>query len=224
MPILSITISCGRMNPMNTIKRLTLTIAALVAVACVSVPGVRAATTSPDGLADGGILIGKADAPITIIEYASMTCPHCAHFATETLPKLKAAWLDTGKARLFFREFPFDQPALLASKLVRCGGPARAEGFIEVLFREQRTWATGADPRPFLAQIGKLGGIGQEQFDACMADQALAQAIVQTRLEGAQKYGIDSTPTFIINGERAKGGAMTFEEFDKLLSEIKPGG
>jgi protein-disulfide isomerase len=207
---------------MNTIKRMTLALAAVLALAIA--PGAaRAEVPSPDGLKDGGILIGKPDAPITIIEYASMTCPHCAHFTIETLPKLKEAWLDTGKARLFFREFPFDQPALLASKLVRCGGPERSEGFIDVLFREQQNWATGADPRPALAQIAKLGGIGQEKFDACMADQALTQAIVQTRLDGAQKYGIDSTPTFIVNGEKQKGGAMSFEEFDALLKSIKPG-
>ena len=122
---------------MNTIKRISLALVAILGLAFAAASDARAEVKSPDGLADGGILIGKPDAPITIIEYASMTCPHCAHFTLEVLPQLKAAWLDTGKARLFFREFPFDQPALMASKLVRCGGPARAEGFLEVLFREQ---------------------------------------------------------------------------------------
>jgi protein-disulfide isomerase len=209
---------------MDTIKRISLGVLAILALVVAAAGGARAdAYKSPDGLADGGIVIGNPNAPITIIEYASMTCPHCAHFATTTLPKLKEAWVDTGKARLIFREFPFDRPALMASVLARCAGPERAMGFIEVLFQEQRTWATSPDPAAALAQIGKLGGVGQEQYDACLADKALAQSIVQTRLDGEKTYGIDSTPTFIVNGKKLEGGALSFEEFDAVLKKINPG-
>ena len=169
----------------------------------------------------GDMVIGDENAAITIIEYASFTCPHCATFHEETLPRLKEAWIDTGKAKLIFRDFPFDEMALRASMLARCAGPDRYFTFVDVLFKQQRQWARSQDPVAALGRIARLGGINGAEFEACMADQELGDSVLRTRLEGAQKYDVRATPTLIINGEK-HAGAMRFEEMDSLLRKLSP--
>ena len=122
--------------------------------------GARAA-----GNAEGDMVVGSDDAPVTIIEYASMTCPHCADFHLNTYGKLKEAYIDTGKVRLVFREFPLDGLALQASMLARCAGPKRFFAFIDVLFTQQAGWARASDPMSALARIGRLGGVGAKKFE-----------------------------------------------------------
>lgn len=155
--------------------------------------------------ATGDMVMGDASAPIEIIEYASMTCPHCASFHATTWPKLKQDWIETGKARFVFREFPLDRYALQGSILARCGGAKRYFAFVEVMFRQQQTWARASDPTAALRQIAALGGLGAEQFDACLADQSLIDMLLQTRLEGHQTFDISGTPTIIVNGEKYTG-------------------
>jgi len=162
------------------------------------------------------LMVGKADAPITIIEYFSMTCPHCARFHLQTLPALKKNWLDTGKARLILREFPFDGPALRAAQLVRCAGPARFEAFLDVLFKRQAKWSRAADPIAALGKIARLGGISGQKFQACLSDSALENFILANRQEGERKFGVDSTPTFIIEGDKYPG-ARSYEEMNDIL-------
>src|SRR6185437_7801463 len=118
-------------------------------------------------LAPDDRILGKADAPITIFEYASLTCPHCADFDKETLPQIKTEWIDTGKAKLIFRDFPLDASALKAAIVARCAPPERFYGFIDVLFTQQASWGMGGDPVPSLGRLAKLGGMGEEQFRAC---------------------------------------------------------
>src|SRR6266851_1775595 len=110
-------------------------------------------------------ILGKADAPITIIEYASLTCPHCAHFAVEVLPKLKQKWIDTGKAKLVLRDFPLDEPALRAAMVARCAPPERFYPLVGMMFETQEKWVIAADWRAALERIVKIGGLGKKEFD-----------------------------------------------------------
>ncbi|HTZ79651.1 MAG TPA: DsbA family protein [Stellaceae bacterium] len=173
------------------------------------------AQSAPQPTPDDRIL-GKPDAPITIFEYASLTCPHCAEFDRETLPKLKESWIDTGKARLIFRDFPLDGTALKAAILARCSPPSEFYSFIDVLFRSQQSWAVSSDLNAALEKIAKLGGLSDETFNACMKNDDLQKQIVAERYQAEKQYGVDSTPTFFINGVKFVG-AQPFSEFDKAL-------
>ncbi|MFN4275681.1 MAG: DsbA family protein [Ferrovibrio sp.] len=165
------------------------------------------------------MVIGKADAKVTIIEYASLTCPHCATFHAEVLPALKAEYLDTGKAKLIYRDFPLDNLAFAGAILARCGGPEKYFTFLNVLFAQQRQWATASDPKAALTQIGRLGGVSAEQFDRCLADKALGDYILNSRLEGNQKFNVNSTPTLIING-KTEAGVPSLDDLRKKLDAL----
>ena len=171
---------------------------------------------------DGDRILGKADAPITIVEYASLTCPHCARFHKETLPQIKAAYIDTGKAKLIYRDFPFDGLALRAAALARCAPQERYFAVIDTLFQQQDNWTRAKDPLASLSSIGKLAGMSQATIDACFQDAKLLDQIAQARMDGEKTFGVDSTPSFIIGGKKISG-AQPFEEFDKLLKSL-PGG
>jgi protein-disulfide isomerase len=151
------------------------------------------------------MVLGDAGAPITIIEYASLTC----------------AYIETGKARLVYRDFPLGELATQAAMLAHCAGKDRYFGFLEMLFRSQSTWATDEQPLQALARTSRMGGLGAKDFERCLADQAVAKTVLTRRLEGQRAFGIQSTPTFIING-RKYTGAMPFEEFDSILRPLLP--
>ncbi|PWJ85402.1 protein-disulfide isomerase [Pseudaminobacter salicylatoxidans] len=160
-------------------------------------------------------VMGKEDAPVTIVEYASMTCSHCAHFANTTFPELKTKYIDTGKVRYILREFPFDPRAEAAFMLARC---AKDNYFpmVEVLFKQQENWAPVPDAKTALLQIAKLAGFSQESFEACLTDQKLLDDVRAVQKRGAEEFGIDSTPTFFINGKMYKG-AMSIEEMSAVI-------
>lgn len=152
------------------------------------------------------IVIGSADAPNTIVEYASMTCPHCAQFQTGVFPQLKAKYIDTGKARYMLREFPLDNLAAAAFMLARCSGNDRYYPMVDAMFSTQENWAVpGVDAKEKLLQIARQAGISKDEFDKCLADKELFSKIVQTREMAHGKFQVDSTPTFFINGKRLKG-------------------
>jgi protein-disulfide isomerase len=164
------------------------------------------------------IVVGKADAPVTIVEYASMTCPHCAHFSKTTFPELKTKYIDTGKVRFIFREFPLDELAAAASMLARCidkDNGEKAMAVIEVLFASQDKWAV-RQPLPPLLQIAKQAGMTQQGFDECLANQKLYNDIIAMRERASKEYKVESTPTLFVNGKMQKGG-VSFEELDKLI-------
>lgn len=165
--------------------------------------------------------MGAADAPVTMIEYASLTCPHCASFHNETLPKLKQAYIDTGKVRFVYRDFPIDGLALRAAMLARCVEPERYFGLLEVLFSGQEGWSRAKDPIAALRRIGRLAGLGPEKSDACMADKEIGDDILGARLKASQRHDVNSTPTFII-GDRKISGARSYEEFDGILRALVP--
>jgi protein-disulfide isomerase len=164
-------------------------------------------------------VLGKADAPITIIEYASLTCPHCAHFAVDVLPKLQQKWIGTGKAKLVLRDFPLDEPALRAAMLARCAPVDKFYPLVDTFFSQQEQWVTARDYRAALEKLAKLGGIGDKQFKTCIEDKKLEDQVAQSRLTAAQQLGVNSTPSFFINGQKFEG-APTFEAFDQLLSGL----
>lgn len=172
---------------------------------------------APGALPD--MAIGEEGAPVTIIEYASMTCPHCATFHEQTLPAIKEKYVDTGKARLIFREFPFDPRAAAAFMLARCAPKEQYFPLIDVLFKQQRVWATADDPRPPLLQIAKLAGFTQESFEACLKNQQVLDNVMAVREKAAKDYKVDSTPTFFINGEK-HSGALSVEEMSKIIDSF----
>jgi protein-disulfide isomerase len=164
-------------------------------------------------------VLGKPDAPITIVEYASLSCPHCAHFATEVLPKLREKWIDPGKVRLVLRAYPLDEPALRAEMVARCAPAERYFPLVETLFETQDKWVVAKDWHAALERIARLGGIGKKEFDTCLGDKALEDQVAQSRLTAAQQLDVNSTPTFFINGTKYDG-EPSFEAFDKLLSGL----
>ncbi|MDE2229011.1 MAG: DsbA family protein [Alphaproteobacteria bacterium] len=197
--------------------RVIFAIVIAMAAAYAVVVSARAAD-APTLQADDHIL-GKKDAPITIFEYASLTCPHCAAFTHDTLPKVKANWIDTGKAKLVYRDFPLDQSAVVAATIARCFPPDRYFPFIETLFDNQREWAhsDAASTKAALSRIARLGGMSQEQFDACASNQKISDAVLNSRLVAQNRYGVDSTPTFFINGTKVDGD-LPYDEFVKYLN------
>jgi protein-disulfide isomerase len=163
-------------------------------------------------------ILGNPEAPITIVEYASLTCPHCAHFANDILPEIKKEWIDTGKAKLVLRDYPLDEPALRAAMITRCAPPDRYYAFADTFFAAQEKWVR-ADYREALARLAKLGGMSTEEFDACLKNTELESKIVEGRLKATQELDVNSTPTFFVNGSKL-AGAPTKEEFEKLLSSL----
>jgi len=164
-------------------------------------------------------VIGNPDAPITIIEYASLTCGHCAAFHKNTMPRLKRDWLDTGRAKLVYRDFPLDNNAATAAVIARCAPEDRYYSLLSVFFSRQSSWARMDDPVPVLAQLAESRGLTRQQIDACLDDGDLLDGVLQSRIVGQQRHGIDSTPTFVV-GERVINGAMSFEDFDAVLRSM----
>ncbi|QKC84879.1 DsbA family protein [Mesorhizobium sp. NZP2077] len=162
--------------------------------------------------------LGKDDAKVTIVEYASMTCPHCAHFAATTFPDLKKKYIDTGKARYILREFPFDPSAEAGFMLARC---AKDNYFpmVDVLFAQQANWVGVSNTKDALLQISKLAGFTQESFEACLTDQKLLDDVRSVQKRGANEFKVDSTPTFFINGKTYKG-AMSIEEMSAIIDPL----
>ena len=163
--------------------------------------------------------LGNPDAPVTLIEYASLTCPHCAQFHTEVLPELKERYIEDGKVRLVYRDFPLDERALMAAALAHCAGPDRYFGFLDVLFETQSSWARADDYIAALKKLGKLGGMSDEQMDQCLADQELTDGILQTRLEGQNEHQVSSTPTLVINGD-VYTGARSIEDLSEVIDPL----
>ena len=183
--------------------------------------GVAGPARSAPAPADMEMALGRDDAPVTIIEYASLSCPHCAKFHEETLPALREKYIDTGKVRLVFREFPLERTAFLASIIARCAGEKRYFAFIDVFFKKQRAWYSADDPFEALLQIARLGGLSTKDVRACTEDEALGDGILQTRLDAEQKHGIHSTPSFIIDG-KTHLGALTLQEIEKIIIPLIP--
>ena len=172
----------------------------------------------PVGLPD--LAVGPDDAKVTVVEYASMTCGHCATFTNNVWPDFKKKYIDTGKVRYVFREFPLDNLAAAASMLARCAGNDKALPMIEVLFEKQNEWAFGeGNPVPRLFEIAKQAGFTQESFDKCLTDQKLLDDITANRTRASEVFGVSATPTFYINGKKLEGG-NTMDKFDAAIEPL----
>jgi protein-disulfide isomerase len=169
----------------------------------------------------GEMSLGDEKAPVTIIEYASMTCPHCAHFSETTFPELKKRYIDTGKVRFIFREFPLDQLAAAGFMLARCATPDKYFPLIETLFAQQKDWVVQHPLDPLLT-IAKQAGFTKETFEACLTNQKVLDGIEATRDQAANQFGVNSTPTFFINGKRISGD-ISIDEMDKEIGPYLKG-
>ena len=165
--------------------------------------------------------LGPADASVTITEYASMTCPHCAAFNEAVFPKIKSAYIDSGKVRYVFREFPLDIKAAAGSMLARCIAKEDSGKYfavIDMLFKQQNDWVS-KNTTETLTRIGKQAGLSQQAVEACLKDQALLDKIAADQKFASEVLKVNSTPTFFINGEMVKG-ETSFEEFDKKIKSL----
>lgn len=168
--------------------------------------------------------LGNEKAPVTVVEYASMTCPHCAHFQETTFPELKKRYIDTGKVRYIFREFPLDNLAAAAAMLARCAADSDSGKYFaltDTLFRQQRTWAV-EKPLPPLMAIAKQAGFTEQSFNACLSNQKVLDGIESIRQRAIKNFKVESTPTFFINGT-SYAGAMTIDEMAKIIDPLVKG-
>jgi protein-disulfide isomerase len=162
-------------------------------------------------------VIGDPAAPVTMIEYASLTCPHCASFHNDTYKAFKERFIDTGKVRMIYRDFPLDGIALRAAMMARCTIDLRYFGLIQVLYKSQANWSRARDPLAELALVGRLAGIDAATFDACLASEELLDGVLKIRQQGTAD-GVRSTPTFIIAGKVYPGS----RSLDELAEIIEP--
>jgi protein-disulfide isomerase len=159
---------------------------------------------------------GKDDAKVTLVEYASLTCPHCAHFHNEIMPVLKKEYVDTGKMRIVYRDFPLDKLALTGSVVARCAGRDRFFGFLDAFYASQATWARDNNPLAAMARIARLGGMDQAAFDACLKRDDLSEAVLRQRLEGDKTFGVNATPSIYIDGGKY-GGGLTIPQYRAII-------
>jgi protein-disulfide isomerase len=187
--------------------------AAQVAVAATSTDAKSLLAVQP-----GDHVMGAANAPITMIEYASLTCPHCAHFNTTVLPDIEKKWVATGKVKLIYRDFPLDQIATKAAQLAECAGNDKYYAVLDMIFRGQGTWAVAQDPIAELSKSLRIAGMGDNEVKACLANDTVATSVIND-YRGGETLGVNSTPTLFVNGEQFKG-ARSFEEFDALFTKL----
>jgi protein-disulfide isomerase len=169
----------------------------------------------------GDKALGDPNAKVTVIEYASMTCPHCAHFHETTFTPFKEKYVDTGKVRFIFREFPFDPVATAAFMLARCAPGDSYFPMVDLLFRQQKNWAYGDKATDALFNIVKQAGFTQESFRTCLTNQQILDGVNAVKNRAADQLGVASTPTFFINGKKLSG-ALTLEELDKEIEPLLP--
>jgi len=214
--------------------------AALAIVLACGLGAATAVAEEPAAVTAAPKSLGDPAAPVKIIEYASLSCPHCAEFHTERMPWLKQTYIDTGRVRFEFRDFPLNAPALWGSMLAHCAGPDRYYAWLDLLFGRQRDWAVGSTaigggnadaffesgcpkqdwPEVWhrLAGVGKLAGMGEARLQSCLCDQDLADAIIRTRSDGQKEFDIESTPSLVIDGE-VFPGVPSEDELSKRIED-----
>jgi protein-disulfide isomerase len=166
----------------------------------------------------GDVVLGDEAAPVTVIEYASFTCPHCASFHLKTWPRFKAEYVDTGKVRFILREVYFDRYGLWASMVARCGGANAFYPMAEQYMKQQNQWARGAPEQigAEIQKIGRINGLSSEQLSGCLSDQDYAKELIKIYQDNATADEVTSTPTFVVNGEKASGN-LPFEDLAAMV-------
>ena len=208
---------------MITRREALIGIGSAAAAAALGLAPALAQSFPPQELAQAGPLgdvwQGAPDAKVTIIEYASLTCGHCAVFHKTTYPELKKRYIETGKVRFTLREFPLDPLATAGFMLARCDGEGKYYPITDLLFEQQKTWAASERPLDALSQMMRQAGFSQEKFQACLRDQKLLDAVNTVKNRGLEKFKVDSTPTFFINGQRHPGN-MSIGEIEKIIKPM----
>jgi protein-disulfide isomerase len=182
--------------------------------------GQTATATIP--LKPDDMVLGSPDAKVTIVEYASLTCPHCAAFHNNTLPMIKERYIDKGLVKLVYRDFPLDGLALRAAYLPHCAGPMRYFGLLGTLFARQSSWVSGGEQTAALAALGKIAsqaGMSEEAFQACLADKAMEKKVLDSAMEAQNTFQVKSTPTLFVNGVKYVGG-LTPEQARAVLDPL----
>ena len=197
--------------------RFLLSLALIVLLAAVTPLTVVAAIASMEE-AMAEMSLGKDNAPVTMVEYSSLGCPHCAAFHFETLPKIKTDYIDTGKLRLVYRDFPLGTPSLSAAMVARCAGRDRYFGFVELLFRSQSQWSQSNNPLEAIARVVRFGGMSEADINDCLKYQPLLESIRKGAETANEKLKINSTPSFII-GSEVISGALPYEHFKKAIDK-----
>lgn len=203
-----------------------LTLGGFLAAPCAPAALAQSANVPVDKLMAGEALpdipLGESGAPVTIVEYASMTCAHCAAFHAATLPELKRKYIDTGKVRFMLREFPLDPLAAAGFMLARCAGDDKRNAIVDLLFAQQKNWVVADKPVEALAGLLKQTGMSQNSFDACLKNQDLYDKVAKMHDRATKEFGVTATPTFFINGKKEKG-EITPDALDKLLDPFLKG-
>jgi protein-disulfide isomerase len=203
-----------------------LALSATVALAAPAKPHAKAQAAKPGAEAKGppvDFSLGSPKAKVQVVEYASLSCPHCARFNADVFPAFKAKYVDTGQVRYTLREMltPPAQVAAAGFLLARCAGPDKYFKVVDEVFRSQPRWAQGdGDIRPIFLEIAKNNGLTEAQFDACLTNQASLTAL-QGRVQAAVDAGVNSTPTFFVNGKKVSEGEMTLEALDAAIAAAK---
>ena len=166
--------------------------------------------------------LGNQNAKVTVIEYASLTCPHCAAFHTGPWPAIKKEYIDTGKIKFIFRDFPLDRVALAASMIARCAPAERYFGIISLMFETQDAWRGAANPQAALESIGRLAGMTAETLQTCIQNRAVFDAVMKQRNEGDQKFKIVSTPTILVNDQKIDG-SVDIEKVREVVDQALTG-
>lgn len=178
------------------------------------------AVSAQDAAQVEDMALGDPDAPVTVTEYASFTCPHCANFHQDTFERIKEEYIDTGKVRWVYREVYFDRFGLWAGMVARCAGPDRYFGLVDLIYEKQGEWAQGGEPAQIadnLRRLGRSAGIGDEELDACLQDGDKAQALVAAYQQNAEADDVNSTPSFVIGGETHSN--QPYDDLAALIDE-----
>ena len=160
---------------------------------------------------------GEPNAPVSIIEYASFGCSHCAEFHINTYPKIKKEFIETGKVKFIFRNFPLDTPSLAAAMIAHCAGAKKYFGMVEIFFRSQQQWGSADNPLDALKKSARFGGMTNSKVDSCLENKQLLEHIQNVARHGQEKYKINSTPSFVINGKLISG-ALPYKDFKKEIN------
>jgi protein-disulfide isomerase len=189
-----------------------------------AVTGVAAAADAPAPVTYRELIDGNPKAKVTIVEFASLTCPHCARFSQTVLPEIKKNYVDTGKVRFVYKDYPLDQLAMTGAMLARCAPPGRGLKLIDIMFKNQLEWARAEQPIAPLRAYAQLAGMNSAQVDACLQNAALLQAIKDEQNKASTLYQVEATPTFYVGDEKISG-EKSYDEFaaiiDKQLAKAK---
>ncbi len=163
--------------------------------------------------------IGEQKAPVEMIEFASLTCGHCAKFHNDVFPKIKENYIDNGKIFFTYHDFPLDKFALKASVIARCSGNKKYFSFLKVLYKKQKDWTSSQDPFKSLLKIAKLGGLKNDEIKVCVGNKSIEDGILKKRLDSTKKYNIEATPTIYLNGQKYNGD-LTYEALKLKLDSL----